>query len=85
MSKCGNAPRRTRTYNPLIKSQTDTISNVQSQQQLTLTAADGCSAGCSYRQGEGGMPPDLARLVAAWPSLPEPIRAAIRALIGSVV
>jgi len=26
----------------------------------------------------------LAALVAAWPNLPEPIRAAIRALIGTV-
>jgi hypothetical protein len=27
---------------------------------------------------------DLAALVAAWPTLPEPIKAAIRALLGTV-
>jgi hypothetical protein len=27
--------------------------------------------------------PDLSRLVAAWPTLPEPIRAAIRALVAA--
>jgi len=36
-------------------------------------------------QSEGGIPDaELAALVAAWPSLPPPIRAAIRALIGAV-
>jgi hypothetical protein len=34
-------------------------------------------------QGEGD-DPELAALVAEWPTLPEPIRAAIRALVGSV-
>ena len=28
--------------------------------------------------------PDVARLVAAWPTLPEHIKAAIRALVGTV-
>lgn len=27
--------------------------------------------------------PDLARLAAAWPTLPEPIRAAVRALVDA--
>jgi hypothetical protein len=29
------------------------------------------------------LPPDLARVVAAWPDLPEPIRRAVLALIGA--
>ncbi|MCE9566704.1 MAG: hypothetical protein K8U57_32265 [Planctomycetes bacterium] len=37
------------------------------------------------RGSEGGIPDaDLARLVVAWPTLPEHIRAAIRALVGTV-
>ena len=45
----------------------------------------GCSAGCSDRQAEGGIgDADLAALVAAWPTLPEPLKAAIRALVGTV-
>lgn len=31
----------------------------------------------------GARDPDLARLIAAWPTLPEPIRRAILALVGS--
>jgi len=35
--------------------------------------------------GEGGIPDaDLAALVAAWPTLPEHVRATIRTLIGTV-
>ena len=33
---------------------------------------------------EKALDPELARVVAAWPDLPDPIRAAIRALVGSV-
>jgi hypothetical protein len=45
----------------------------------------GCSAGCSGQQTEGGiLDADLATLVAAWPHLPEHIRAAIRTLVGPV-
>jgi hypothetical protein len=29
------------------------------------------------------MPPDLARVVEAWPALPEHIRAAVLALVGT--
>jgi hypothetical protein len=40
-----------------------------------------------YRRGrrrEGGTPDaGLAALVAAWPTLPEPIKAAVRALVGT--
>ncbi len=37
------------------------------------------------RTREGGIADaDLAALVTAWPALPEPIKAAIRALLGTV-
>ena len=29
------------------------------------------------------LPPDLARVIDAWPALPEPIRAAVMALVGT--
>ena len=36
------------------------------------------------RQGEGGITdPELARVVAAWQTLPEPIRRAVLALVSS--
>ena len=41
------------------------------------------------RQGSGkdsgACPADLARVVNAWPDLPEPIRAAVVALVGTIV
>ena len=44
-----------------------------------------CSAGRSDQQDEGGIPDaELAALVSAWPTLPAPIKAAIRALVGTV-
>jgi len=43
-----------------------------------------CVLGRSDRQSEGGTADaELAALVAAWPNLPEHIRAAIRALVTS--
>ena len=60
-------------------------SKLNSQQQLTTNAATGCSTGCSDQQSEGGVPDaDLAALITAWPTLPDHIRAAIRALVGPV-
>ena len=36
------------------------------------------------RQGEGGITdPELARIVTAWPTLPEPIRRAVLTLVSS--
>ena len=52
------------------------------EQCLRQTTDAGRSAGRSDEQGEGGITDaDLARLVAAWPTLPEPIRRAMIALI----
>jgi hypothetical protein len=40
---------------------------------------------CS-EESDGSIPDaDLARLIAAWPTLPEPIKAAIRALLGTII
>ena len=52
---------------------------------VTPSADSGCSAGCSDQRSEGDIPDaDLAALVAAWPTLPDPIKAAIRTLVGTV-
>jgi len=51
---------------------------------LRITPTAGCSTGCSNEQSEGGISdPELAALVAAWPTLSAPIRAAVRALLAS--
>ena len=43
---------------------------------------NGRSAGRSNERGEGGIfDVDLSRLMAAWPTLPEPIKAAMMALV----
>ncbi len=51
---------------------------------LTANPPSGCTAGCTGEQSEGGIADaDLAALVAVWPTLSEPIKAAIRALVGA--
>ena len=59
--------------------------NDNSANILQFNPASGCSAGRSGEQPEGGIPDaELAALVAAWPAFPEPIKAAIRALVGAL-
>jgi hypothetical protein len=51
---------------------------------VTPGAVLGCSAGCSSQRSEGGiLDADLAVLIAAWPTLPEHVRATIRTLVES--
>ncbi|MGL5096140.1 MAG: hypothetical protein ACRDD1_11160 [Planctomycetia bacterium] len=58
-------------------------------QFLRLTVAAGCSDGRSSRSETvpqnafALLPPDLAKLVAVWPSLPPSIRAAIHAMVDA--
>jgi hypothetical protein len=86
-SNCTIGTAGIRTQNQGIMSQPSLICNPISEQQVTNSEAAGRSAGRSDmrdEQGEGGTPDaDLAALVAAWPTLPERIKAAIRALIGT--
>jgi hypothetical protein len=75
----------TRTRNHRIDSPIISCSKANSSKQITTDDGARCSAGCSDLQGEGDIhDADLARLMNAWPTLPEPIKAAIRALIGAV-
>ena len=80
-SNCTSEPGGTRTLDQRINLPLGYDSNTNRQQHLTPNAAAGCSAGCSEQQSEGGnTDPELAALVAAWPTLPEPIRAGISAM-----
>jgi len=74
------APCRTRTYNPLIKSQTRGGSQTQAPQDSTTDSAPVTTPRLT-KPAEND--PDLARLVAAWPELPEVIRRAMVALVES--
>ena len=72
------ASRRTRTYNPLIKSQLTSGRNsfrgqVKGEQEVSL------SLSLPYSSGETA--PDLSAVVEAWPFLPEPLKAGIVAMV----
>ena len=47
-----------------------------------------CTTGCTNSSETGSepapMPPDLAAVVAAWPTLPEPVKAGILAMVKAV-
>ena len=59
--------------------------NDNSANILPFTLLSGCTAGCTSGHPETDVADaDLAALVAAWPTLHEPIKAAIRALLGTV-
>jgi hypothetical protein len=74
-------PSRARTEDPLSKRAKG--SSLKSQETKQITPSD--TAGRSDQQSEGGIPDaDLAALVAAWPKLPDSIRAAIRASVSTV-
>jgi hypothetical protein len=74
----------TRTRNHRIDSPVKPRCKPNPHKAVTPSADSGCSAGCSDQRSEGDIPDaDLAALVAAWPTLPDPIKAAIRALVGT--
>jgi hypothetical protein len=72
-----SAPRRTRTYNPLIKSPLVSFRNARSVKPLRIslpTLAPSLPLGAD-------LPPDLAAVVDAWAELPEPVRLGIVAMV----
>ena len=74
----------TRTRNHRIDSPLVPHSNPLQAKQLTSIPDSRCSAGCSDQQGEGGISDsELARLVAAWPTLPDAIRRGILAMVNA--
>jgi len=78
------APSRTRTLNPLIKSQLMQRRKLKSDKLVTSNDDSGRTTGRTRLEGrksEGGIVgADLAALMAAWPTLPDHIRATIRTL-----
>ena len=77
--KVGIASYRTRTYNPLIKSQRDDSASTNLPSTSgEPTAATSNNPSSSEQNGAG-----LERVVEAWPTLPDPIRRAMLALIAS--
>jgi hypothetical protein len=76
-----SAPRRTRTYNPLIKSR-----NISGPNPLAANTSDDGDPGVALRLAQAEEPPidpDLLRVAQAWPALPDAIRRAVLALVGS--
>ena len=75
----------TRTRNHRIDSLNLAGSNPKSVNDFDTSETPGRSAGRSDTTGEGGPPadPDLAALIAAWPTLPPHIRAAVQALVAT--
>jgi hypothetical protein len=78
-SKNESAPCRTRTYNPLIKSQPSPLLKFPSDNDLRPDDDAACRPACRTGPADG----DLARVVAAWDELPEAIRAAVLLLVDS--
>jgi hypothetical protein len=75
-----SAPRRTRTYNPLIKSGEGADSNALPDN----TSGDGAAPHVpQHVPAAAETDSDLARVVTAWPDLPAHLRAAVLALIGT--
>jgi hypothetical protein len=74
----------TRTRNRRIDSPIIARSNPQQHKQFAKPVDDGRTAGRTHVPGEGAVADaELAALVTAWPTLPDHIRAAIRALVGA--
>jgi hypothetical protein len=78
-SESENAPCRTRTYNPLIKSQPSPFLKFPSENDLQPDDPAACRPACRSGPADG----DLARVVAAWDELPEAICAAVLLLVDS--
>jgi hypothetical protein len=72
-----NAPRRTRTFDPLIKSQTGTLEN----KGLTAHHPHHAPHSVANLTPQAPTDPELAAVVAAWSDLSPAIRVAIVAMV----
>jgi hypothetical protein len=77
-TKSVTAPRRTRTYLPLIKSQTKETRKACSQNDLRIATPD---VSHPIPTDTCKNDPDLATVIEAWDRLPEAIRAGILAMV----
>ena len=83
-SSCTSEGAGDRTQDQQIKSLPVLLRNQLQDNTLQQPMTIGRSAGRSDDESEGGNDePDLSRLIAAWPTLAEPLKAAIRAMIAS--
>ncbi len=73
----GNAPRRTRTFDPLIKSQTGPLQN----RALSSDCPHPSPQSCAEPAPEAPTDPELVAVVAAWSDLPAAVRAGIVAMV----
>ena len=75
----------TRTRNLRIDSPERSPPKHYEKQRDTPLTDSGCTAGCTRREDnpKGELPDGLARVVAAWPTLPEPLRRAVLAMIDA--
>jgi hypothetical protein len=76
-----SAPRRTRTYNPLIKSARDAGPNSLPINTCGVGVAPDTAPDPNHTKPTLA-DPDLAHVVSAWPDLPPHIRSAVLALVG---
>ena len=75
----------TRTRNHRIDSPERPILEHYEKQHDTPLADSGCTAGCTRCEDKpkGGRPDGLTRVVEAWPTLPEPLRRAMLAMVDA--
>jgi hypothetical protein len=74
----GSSPSRTRTYNKPVNSR-NTVGHKNNQDKSYGESPDDVALGVA----QGPADSDLARVVEAWPGLPEAIRRAVLALVSS--
>jgi len=74
-----------RTRNLRIDSPERPVPEHHEKQHITPLIDFGCTAGCTCRENKpkGELRDGLARVVEAWPTLPEPLRRAVLALIDA--
>ena len=83
---CTSASERARTFDPLIKSQSVPICNVLQDSKLRQSAEPVAVPVAVAGESEGGNDDsDLSRLIAAWPTLSEPIRRAMLAILEAAM
>ncbi len=75
---CISAPRRTRTYNPLIKSQATSERKADAGHDVTPNGPDHFAQ--SFARGSLG-DPDLELILERWSTLPESVRSGIVAIV----
>ena len=75
----------TRIRNLRIDSPERPILEHYEKQHDTPLADSGCTAGCTRCEDKtkGELPAGLGRVVEAWPTLPEPLRRAVLAMIDA--